>query len=333
MNILELDLVNPDAQRLTHMIDDKRAWTRRSLDPHDAVIKIDKDAQNELASMAGPFSDNPQAFAEQALDAVSYPRLAKLTAQVKLQLDMAPGFAVVDRFPSDDLTQEVATALFWALGGRIGRQVAQRWDGSMLYDVRDTGQTFGYGVRGSLTAVELVFHTDNVSGQTLPDTVGLLCLQPAKEGGLSRFCSLYTMHNRLLERYPDVLERLYQPLLFDRQAEHHPDAPKVLSAPMFQWDGQRLKGRANVNLNRKGYAVAGIEPDQETEAALLAVEEISSEPDLWVESPLSRGQLQFLNNREVAHYRSTFVDFDEPDKKRHLVRTWHRDRGNTTYDG
>ncbi len=90
----------------------------------------------------------------------------------------------------------------------------------MIYDVTDTGQQYGYGVRGSATNVELGFHTDNAFGMRVPDFVGLLCKYPAVSGGLSRFCSLYTVHERMETNHPEALQRLYQPMLFDRQAEH-----------------------------------------------------------------------------------------------------------------
>jgi hypothetical protein len=88
------------------------------------------------------------------------------------------------------------------LGQLIAAPVAQKWDGTMIYDVTDTGRQFGYGVRGSWTNVELSFHTDNAFGVAPPDYVGLLCLMPAREGGISRFCSLYTVHNEMLRRHP-----------------------------------------------------------------------------------------------------------------------------------
>ena len=157
----------------------------------------------------------------------------------------------------DDLDREEATALFWILGQLLGQAVAQKWDGTMLYHVRDTGQPYSYGVRGSTTNVELGFHTDNAFGVAPPDSVGLLCINPSREGGVSRFCSLYTVHNRLLGRYPRALERLYRPLFWDRQAEHAPGRPKVARAPMFGFDGRRLRSRVNVSLVRKGYDIAG----------------------------------------------------------------------------
>ncbi len=36
---------------------------------------------------------------------------------------------------------------------------------------------------------------------------------------------------------------------------------------------------------------------------------------------------------EAGHYRSAFEDFDEPERKRHLYRLWHRETGSTSYDG
>jgi hypothetical protein len=48
---------------------------------------------------------------------------------------------------------------------------------------------------------------------------------------------------------------------------------------------------------------------------------------------LQRGQVQYLNNHEVGHYRSEFEDFAEPERKRHLFRLWHREEGSSSYDG
>ena len=74
-------------------------------------------------------------------------------------------------------------------------------------------------------------------------------------------------------------------------------------------------------------------PDAEAAAALEALESVAADPALWIEQELKRGQIQYLNNRDVVHYRSAFADHPEPARKRHLVRTWHRDWGAPDYDG
>jgi alpha-ketoglutarate-dependent taurine dioxygenase len=253
--------------------------------------------------------------------------------QMKSILDDGVGFAVLDRLPVDDYPIETLLEIYWVLGQCIGRPVAQKWNGQMIYDVADTGADYAYGTRGSYTSVELNFHTDNAFARMVPDYVGLFCRHPAKSGGISRFCSVYSVHQRMLEQYPQALERLYQPVLFDRQKEHRDGAEPVCLAPYFSWHNNRLFARANASLIRKGYEVAGEPMDTTLAAALEAIDEVCAAEDLWYEAPLQRGQVQYLNNHEVGHYRSAFEDFDEPERKRHLYRLWHRESGSTSYDG
>ena len=45
------------------------------------------------------------------------------------------------------------------------------------------------------------------------------------------------------------------------------------------------------------------------------------------------GQIQIVNNRRLAHRRTAFVDWPEPDRRRHLIRIWLRDHGRSFYLG
>ena len=311
------------------------AWLGREVDPGSCVIRLDDDALGEIRTLADRIRAAPlptllRSPEDHPLDAVR-----AVYARARAALDRGIGVAIIDRLPLDELgDDDMARAVFWTIGRILARPVAQKWDGTMLYDVTDTGRTFGYGVRGSWTNVELVFHIDNAFGAALPQYVGLMCIRPAREGGTSRFCCLRSVHDRLLERHPRALERLWRPMLFDRQAEHAPGAPRAAWAPVFSLDGAgHLRARTNANIIRKGYDVAGVPMDAETRAAVEALEAVVSDGDLWFESPLERGQLQYLQNQRVAHYRSTFTDGDDPAEKRALVRMWHRDEGLPTYDG
>lgn len=326
----------PDSEP-TRMLDqpitDARAWTRDTLEPENCIVALGKAGLGEVSAMAATIEANPMPVLQRHPDQFELPAVRAAMGKAKRLLDGTPGVAVVDKLPMDEISRQTASAIAWVLGHLVGRPVAQKWDGTMLYDVTDTGAKYGYGVRGSYTSVELVFHTDNAFGAAPPDYVALLCHYPAIEGGVSRFCSLYSVHNRMLENYPEHLARLYEPLLWDRQAEHQDGAPNVARAPMFRWDGTRLTIRTNTSLNEKGHQVSGEAIDAGTQAALDAVKGVMSQDDLWLELPIERGQIQYLNNVEVAHYRSEFTDHDDPALKRHLVRTWHRDRGQASYDG
>jgi alpha-ketoglutarate-dependent taurine dioxygenase len=318
---------------LAEILHDERAWLAAQVTPADCIISLEDDALAEIRPLSMEMRRTPLPLLLRAPEQFHMPALVAFMAKVKAQLDGPLGIAVIDRLPLDDLEVEETKAIFWMLGRLIGRPVAQKWDGTMLYDVTDTGQSYSYGVRGSYTNVELVFHTDNAFAVSPPDYVGLMCLSPAMRGGVSRFCSLHAVHNRMLASHPGELERLYRCVLWDRQAEHAPDAPRVAWAPMFRYADERLSARVNVSLVRKGYEVVGRHMDEETADALAALESVADDPALWFELPIECGQLQYLNNRQIAHYRSAFHDHSDPAHRRHLVRTWHRDSGLPSYDG
>jgi len=46
-----------------------------------------------------------------------------------------------------------------------------------------------------------------------------------------------------------------------------------------------------------------------------------------------RGQIQYVNNLELCHRRTGFDDYEEPQRKRLLVRVWLRDAGEMRYQG
>ena len=319
------EIRSPPSNRLVWLADEitDRLWR----------IELPQPALDEIARLARFIQHNPLQMLQRRIEDVSIPACRKLMARMKSILDDGVGFAVLDRLPVDEFPVETLVEIYWILGQCIGRPVAQKWNGQMIYDVQDTGEEFSYGVRGSHTTVELLFHTDNAFALMVPDYVGLLCRNPAKSGGVSRFCSLYSVHQRMMEKYPELLARLYQPMLFDRQNEHREGAEPVCLAPYFSWRGDRLFARANSSLVRKGYDVSGETMDDALCEALDAIDEISTSEDLWFESPLQRGQIQYLNNHEVGHYRSEFEDFAEPEHKRHLYRLWHREAGAPGYDG
>lgn len=310
-----------------------RAWLSTDLSDGDWLFKFSPEAEAELRAAADFIAAHPVAAMQRRPADLQLSHCREHFTRMRAALIDGAGFAVADRLPVDDYPLEVMVELYWVLGQMIGKPVAQKRNGQMIYDVRDTKQAFGYGVRGSWTNVELNFHTDNAFGKRPPEFVGLFCRHPAASGGVSRFCSLYSVHQRLAEQYPAALARLYQPMLFDRQKEHRDGEPPVTLAPFFSWRDGRLRARANPSLVRKGHEVAGKSMDGELTAALAAVDEISQSPDLWFEAALEKGQIQYLNNSEVGHYRSEFVDFEEEHKRRHLFRLWHRDKGSVCYDG
>ena len=309
------------------------AWLAADILEEHWRLELDDDVLDEMHGLAAFILMNPHQEHQRRADEFRLTKCRRLILKMKNILDDGAGFAVLNRLPMDDYPLDAMVEVYWLLGQLVGRPVAQNWIGQVIYDVHDSGATYQYGVRGSHTTVELTFHTDNAFARMVPDYVGLLCRNTAKCGGASRICSLYTVHDRMQHRYPKQLARLYQPMYFDRQKEHYEGDAKVSLAPYFSWNGERLNARANTTLVRQGYEVAGEELDSDLVDALDAIDEVASSPEIWYEVPMARGDIQYLNNHEVGHYRSEFEDHEDADKKRHLFRLWHRERGSSSYDG
>ena len=314
-------------------IDGRIAWTRATLTPDEGGARLSDACVAELLDAAAQLRVHPLPVL--ALDPVDFDlgHCRRAMADIREMLTQGPGFAIVDRLPLERIDGAKAVALFWLLSSLIARPVAQKWDGTMVYDVRDTGRLPGNGVRPDVTNAEQSFHTDNSYNLCPPEYVGLLCLHPAMEGGVSRIVSLVSAHNEIRRRRPEVLPRLYQPFYFDRQREHAPDDTMVTHHPIFEVDAGRLHGRLSRFQVRNGQALAGVPLDAEGEAALDELDCTMDREDLRMDFHFEAGQMQFVNNRQIAHKRTGFRDWPEPARKRHLVRLWLRDHGRRSYHG
>jgi alpha-ketoglutarate-dependent taurine dioxygenase len=253
-------------------------------------------------------------------------------AQVRAKLEHHIGLAVVDRFPVERYSLPENRAIAWLLARMLGQVVAQKWNGTRLYDVKDTGQALGYGVRRSVTNLGLPFHTDGGWLWLPPAFVGLFCLQSGQAGGISRFVSLVTVRNELRRHHPDLLARLYRPFVWDRQAEHGPGDLPYARQPVFEEHGGTLIGRYFEDYVVSGGKLAGEPLDDEGRAALDAMRAIVEDPVHWVEFRIETGQLQYLNNRQFAHSRTAFTDA-AGGPQRHMLRLWNRDEGTPHLEG
>jgi hypothetical protein len=245
-------------------------------------------------------------------------------------------FAVLDCLPLGEMTRDEAITAYWLLSSLLARPVAQKITGQMFYDVMDTGLKLkpGSGIRPTVTNVDLRFHNDNSYNDTPPEYVCLLCLHPARQGGISQVMSVATVHQALEARYPDLMERLYQPFWYDRHAEHHEGEPTTFAAPIFErGPSGEIKARLALSEIYAGYELRGERMDNRASAALAAIQSVFELPELHVELSFEAGQVQYVNNRATGHARTEFVDHPEPERKRHLVRLWLRDAGKRGYTG
>ena len=311
------------------------AWVRADIRREDWRVEFDPACRDEIRRAVEELRTYPLPTIVLGAGDFAMPACRAAMARVRRMLDHGRRFAIVNRLPLDEINAAEATQVYWLLSGMVSRPVAQKLDGSLVYDVLDAGGAAlpGSGVRPDQTSIEIRFHNDNSYNDTPPDYVGLLCLRRAMAGGHSRVLSFHTVHNEMRRRCPERLVRLYERFWFDRQREFHAGESPVFAAPVFDGSGAEVKARFSAHQIKSGYALRGEPLDPAGKAALAALLDIFEDEALSVDFDLEAGEMQFVQNRVLGHSRTAFVDWPEPERKRHLVRLWLRDRGRRAYPG
>ncbi len=308
--------------------EDRRSWSRQTIDearhwyypvPGDCWTLLERHRRTLAAGDRSIWMQTPPASLVEQLRLQLRP--------VREELEHGRGFVILTGLKDSPLESDREFA-YWHIGFGLGDPLAQNIAGTLLYDVRDTGQDVRQGARFSVTNSESSFHTDNSFGQSVADYVGLLCLQPAKAGGVSQMVNAFRVIEALAERSPEGLALLQQEFHFDRRGGVRAGEPPTVQFPVLfrrqtEWVCRYLRY----------WIEAGHEKAQQPltsgqQAALEALDAVLREPDLRVEFELRSGEMYFLNNRRIFHNRTGFEDYVEPDRKRHLVRLWLEAFGN-----
>lgn len=205
--------------------------------------------------------------------------------------------------------------IFWAMGTHLGRGVSQSVMGDRLGHVRDMTRTDPHA-RAYRNRDELTPHTDS------SDIVGLCCLRDAKAGGESIITSIAAVHNELRASHPEYLEVLYRGFRYHRRGEQPPGLEPITPhrIPVFSCvDGQLscryLRSHIEAAARELGEPLTALE-----RAALDCLEKLTL--DLAVRFTMEPGEIYFINNYTVLHARTGFTDYEEEDRRRHLLRLW-----------
>jgi alpha-ketoglutarate-dependent taurine dioxygenase len=240
------------------------------------------------------------------------------------ELRSAGGFVVLRGLSLDE---------FIAACPHLGEIIPQTNSGEMFYPVRDEGirieADYGKpGVRTSKTNADFQFHTDSPSrlaGRT-PEFIALYVNQVARSGGDSALVDANAVHDVIERERPDLLSRLYQPYWMDRRAEVPAGGDPVVQVPVFSRgaDGlltvRYLRLYIDKGYEQRGEKLAGVDLE-----ALDFFESAMNRSGMPVTVPMERGDVQIVNNRFLLHSRTEFVDYPEPERKRHYTRIWLND--------
>jgi len=227
------------------------------------------------------------------------------------------GIVIMRGVPVDTHPVEDIATMFWALGTHLGRGVSQSALGDLLGLVRDETPLGQPGsARGYLSRRELSLHVD------LAQIVGLMCVRQARGGGDSQYASGLAVHNEILATRPDLMPILYRGFPYHRRGEEAPTATPITpyDVPVFS----NADGHVSVFMVREIINAAFRELRRDfTPEEIDAIDTFRATAQrLQFETRLEPGEASFLNNYTVMHARSEFDDWEEPDKKRLMLRLW-----------
>lgn len=258
-------------------------------------------------------------FAELTKSDAAMPSLGKAIAAWREDIRHGRGFVLIKGVPTDRYTEAQVEIAYWAIGLHLGTPKPQNKSGDLLGHVRDTGELASNpNVRLYRTTKAQDFHCDGA------DIIGLLCLQPAKSGGISRIVSSVSVLNEATRRRPDLAPLLFQDFPFDLTD----DRPLGSAATIARFPFCRVKN-GELKTFFVGWYVRNSQryPDVERltagQLALIElIEEIANDPDYHPDMDFEPGDIQLLHNATILHARTAYEDFDEPERKRHLLRLW-----------
>jgi len=252
------------------------------------------------------------------------PRLQRKIQVILHDLEDGRGFVLVRGLPIERYSKADAATIYWGIGAQLGPAFAQNAQGDMLGHVRDLGADWKTDMkaRGYQTRFQLPFHNDST------DVVGLLCLQGARSGGLSRIVSSTAIHNEFLASRPDLWAVMGEPFCVDRRNEESEGQKPYYVTPCFN----EFNGRLFIRYNRNYIESAQRFPEvpRLTAAqrdALDLMDALCNDATFYLDMSFEPGDMQFICNYVILHSRTEYEDWPEPERKRHLLRLWLRTPG------
>ena len=245
--------------------------------------------------------------------------LEKVVAGWIQEIDYGKGLVFLQGIPVARYTKDDCALIFWGIGAHMGEAQSQSLAGDRLGHVVNLGGD-NPRYRAYQNSTELALHTDAT------DIVGMMCLVPAREGGLSGYAGAAAIYNELLDHHPDVLPILCEGFHYHLFGEHAPGESPVTEekTPVFSEKDGCLSISYLRSYIEMAFAHMGKEKTAAESEALDTLDQVAHGPKCFRQFMLSPGDMLFFSNYTVLHNRTAFVDDDDLDKRRHLLRLWLR---------
>jgi alpha-ketoglutarate-dependent taurine dioxygenase len=308
-------------------ITDRSAWTAETLQgSNDWSVRLSEADVAELDAALALASARGGSYEQISREDFPLPGLAgKITNWIR-EIEHGRGILVLRGLPVERYDEASLYALYWGLGCHFGSAIVQNYEGRRINEVRSRGHSYEeVNIRAYATASHLGFHNDP------SDLTCLLCVRAAKAGGVSRVASASAVYNQILANHPEYLQALCSGFHHDVRGEGPSGAFDEVTdtpIPVYSYFADKLSCCLNSKAIATARAKMGGELSELERAALDYVETCAMKPELCFEFMLEPGDISMMNNYSTLHARTAFEDWEDPKRKRLLLRLWQN-----LYDG
>ena len=307
------DIENNDMDNVcTETITGPAAWLGSDFANDTSWIYTMSDvAINELKTAVSGIKEKGLCFPNFSKEDFILPSLSNILTSYSQEIETGRGFMLIRGIPVDTCKDETdLNILYFGIGLHLGTPVRQNPQGHFIGTVMNTGDHSDNQTRVYETNLYLPYHSDP------SDLVGLLCIQPAKSGGVSSLISSTSIYNAMLKLHPEYLPHLYTPKIFP----HVGDRPCL--SPIFSFHQNLLSCRYMRQYIELGHATLGPPLSTLDRETFDLLDKIMNKKEMKIDMMMQPGDLQLLNNYTVLHSRTSFEDYNEEKLRRKKLRIW-----------
>ena len=236
------------------------------------------------------------------------------------------GLFIINGACLKDFSLKEKISIYTLIAEILGELIIQNIKQEKIVEIKDVGKSMQTGGRYHETKEGGSHHTDSPQWKDVPDYLGLFCVHNAKKGGTNLFLSAYTIHNRIFKGRKDLLNILYGKFHFDKRGEFKEGESSTVFEPIFKFKDGKLYFRYLRNYIDAGHDIQNQPLSESQKEALTYLDNFMLEEDMIMSYDLKPDDMVFSDNHWIIHGRTTFEDFDDPNLKRLMLRTWIKDK-------
>jgi hypothetical protein len=288
------------------------AWTNRSIGGKAGLTQQLTSAQLAAfdAVLARTRHLKPQQATREDFD---HPEIDALTAGMSDAIKHGRGAVLLSGVSRATHSEEDMERIYWGIGVCLGEPAVQSMLGDRLghvQHVKDDPVARGYRSNEELTP-----HTDSYR------IVGLMCLQRAETGGLSRIVSSLAIHNEIFATRPDLLVPLYEGYHYAVAEAQFSNQPVTdFKIPVFCCIDDMVSCNYVRSFMRNAAKLRGEPLPEKLTEAIDYFDHVAQRDDVGIQFVLEPGEMLLWHNFQMLHAREAYQD--SPQHTRHLLRLW-----------